>query len=115
MRIRPNKHFLARGDWAARPYAQVLILHNADGQRMVCEQTHTALCDPNHDSRLGRPTRPCRSVGLSGNYGCQRAKGNVCVRAQVRGMLGAGRSFGERALLLNEPRAATIQVRAPCK
>jgi hypothetical protein len=30
-------------------------------------------------------------------------------------MLGAGRSFGERALLLNEPRAATIQVSPPCK
>jgi CRP-like cAMP-binding protein len=42
-------------------------------------------------------------LGLGGNHG------------QVRGMLGAGRSFGERALLLNEPRAATIQVRAPCK
>ena len=61
-----------------------------------------------------RPDPAARSA-LSGNHGCPRAKGNVCVRAQVRGMLGAGRSFGERALLLNEPRAATIQVRAPCK
>ncbi len=144
MRAQPNTPFSARGDWAARSYAQVLILHNADGQRMVCEQTHTALRDPNHDSRLRGPARPCRSVGpkreprlpasegqcvrscagarharrrplgLSGNHGQVRGmlglSGN---HGQVRGMLGAGRSFGERALLLNEPRAATIQVSIP--
>jgi hypothetical protein len=53
--------------------------------------------------RCAACSAPAQPLGLSGNHG------------QVRGMLGAGRSFGERALLLNEPRAATIQVRAPCK